>query len=107
MNGGPNLQFLNQLIGQLGGILNAIIPLIIALTVIVFFYGLFKYVWGGGGDQARKGSAIMLAGIVSLFIMLSLWGIITLLQNTFNVQGNNAYQQGGGITPPAVPQLGS
>lgn len=87
-----------SLIGQFGDLLNQIIPIIIALTLIVFFWGLFKYVQGAGKghDEGRK---VMIAGIAALFVMVSVWGIVRIVQNTLGVQGQAPIQ------PPAVPIL--
>lgn len=91
-------QNLRGIIGLAGDLLNMLIPVLIALTLVAFFYGLFKYVWGGGEDAAQ-GKNIMIAGLLALFIMVSIWGIIRLFQNTLGVQGSNP------IPPPHVPTL--
>jgi len=66
-------------------IVNLVIPLLIAVALIVFFWGLIKYIAtsGEGHEQGRK---IMIAGIVALFIMVSIWGIIRVIGNTLGIQ---------------------
>jgi hypothetical protein len=90
---------IRSLIGQFGDLLNQLIPIIIALTLIVFFFGLFRYVKDSGSKDALAGRQIMIAGIAALFVMVSVWGIVRIVQNTLGVQGQAPIQ------PPAVPIL--
>lgn len=53
---------------------------------LLFLWGLVKFLWnvGEGGDQT-EGKQHMLWGLIGMFIMVSIWGIITLIDNTFNL----------------------
>jgi hypothetical protein len=64
--------------------LNAMIGLFITLAIVVFFWGLIKYLMNPGDDKS-EGLSIMFYGIIAIFVMVSIWGIIRLLQNTFRV----------------------
>lgn len=90
-------QNLRGLITLAGDLLNMVIPVLIAAALVVFFIGLVKYVWNNSGEDSQSAKNIMIAGLVSLFVMVSVWGIIRLAQNTLGVQGNQPIQ------PPAVP----
>jgi len=66
-------------------------PLLISLSVIVFVVGVIKYI--GGADDATKrteGRNFMLYGIVALFVMISVWGLVGVLQGTFGL-GNTTF----------------
>jgi hypothetical protein len=89
---------LQELILWLGDTLNLLIPVLIALALVAFFWGLVRYVWGSGGEGAAEGKSIMIAGLLALFIMVSVWGIIKLAQNTLGVGNANAPQY------PQVPR---
>ncbi len=41
----------------------------------------------------------MIAGIIALFVMAAVWGLVGVLANTFGVQ------TGGAATPPEVPLI--
>src|SRR3989344_2976924 len=75
-------------------LLNGIIGLFITLAIVVFFWGLIKYLWSMGPEDAHEGLKIMFWGIIAIFVMVSIWGIIRLLQSTLRVQG----------TEPIVPR---
>ena len=66
-------------------ILNGVIGLFITLAIVVFFWGLIKYLWSMGPEDAHEGLKIMFWGVVAVFVMVSIWGIIKLLQNSLRV----------------------
>ena len=73
-----------QLIGIVGGIIASIIPIVIALALLCFVWGLAKFILHADDENERaKGKNIMVWGIVALFVIVTVWGIIAVLQNTF------------------------
>jgi hypothetical protein len=64
--------------------LNALMGLFITLAIVVFFWGLISYLFKAGEDKS-EGLKIMFYGVITIFVMVSIWGIIRLLQNTFKV----------------------
>lgn len=65
--------------------LNSLVYLFITLAIVIFFYGLVKYLLQGGSEGKAEGLKIMLMGVITIFVMVSIWGIIRLLQSTFRV----------------------
>jgi len=73
-----------QLVTIVGGIIASIIPIVIALALLFFFWGLAKFILHADDEAERaKGKNIMVWGIVALFVIVTVWGIIVVLQNTF------------------------
>jgi hypothetical protein len=79
---------------QITGIINyvtctissSIIPLLFAVAMLVFFYGVVKYVIAGdGSDDREEGRWFMIYGVVGLFVMISVWGLVALISNTFEI----------------------
>jgi hypothetical protein len=90
-----------NLVGLIKQIVDMLIPLLIAVALVVFFWGLVKFIWGGGEDH-DKGRNIMIAGLIALFIMVSVWGIIRLAQSI--LLGGDSNDNTGGISAPKVPE---
>lgn len=81
-------------------VLNAVIPMLITLALIYFFWGLIQYI--GNGDEKKDAARdVMIYGILSLFVMVSIWGIIRLLQSTFKVTSTDP------IIPKAIQLQGN
>ena len=70
-------------------ILEMVIPIILSFTFLFFVWGLAKMIWHGGNEgKYEDGRRIAFYGVVAFFVMLSVWGIIAVLQNTFlGIQG--------------------
>lgn len=79
-------------------ILDSVIPLLIALSIAAFMYGIIKYFLNPESEEKRKeGKSFMFWGIVTLFVMVSIWGLVSILSNTFLPAGSGA----------VIPNVGS
>jgi hypothetical protein len=87
-------------VGTLQTVVNALIPVAFAAALLFFFWGLAQYIWGGA-EEKEKGRNLMIWGVVALFIMASIWGIVGVLQSTFNVGNQNT------VTVPGINTTGS
>ena len=88
-------QTLLNTLGFVSTVLNDIVWLLITIAIIVFFWGLVMYLLDiNDAAKRNEGLKIMTFGIIALFVMVSIWGIIRLLQATFKVSS----------TTPIVPQ---
>jgi membrane protease YdiL (CAAX protease family) len=66
-------------------IIGPIVPLLIGLAVLVFLYGVLTFTFSEGGTKKEEGKQYMIWGIVGLFVMVSVWGLVAILQGTFNL----------------------
>ncbi len=67
-------------------VLGLIAPIIIALAVIYFLIGVFKYIMAAGEEEAKtQGRHMMIYGVIALFIMVVVWGLIYVLARTFGL----------------------
>jgi hypothetical protein len=79
---------LTSFVEVMGNIVNLLVPLTSTLAVVFFFYGLAKYILNSGDEEKRKeGKSIMIWGILAMFVLVTIWGIIGFMQNTI---GNEA-----------------
>jgi len=86
---------------KLGDLINQATPIVVALALLAFFWGLVTYIFqSGDAEKRKKGLSIMIWGIIALFIMLSVFGIINALQDTLDVGS-------GTVTTPQIdPETG-
>jgi hypothetical protein len=73
-------------------IVTALITLFATAAMAAFFYGIVQYIWGvreAKPDKVTAGNKFMVWGLVALFVMFSVWGIIIFIQNIFGIQGQN------------------
>ena len=65
------------------GLIQDLIPLVVALTLLVFIWGIFQLVRSNSEDSRAEAIAVITYGIVSLFVMVSVWGLVSILTSTF------------------------
>lgn len=77
-------QTFKELVEYLVTIMNMLVPIIITAALVVYLFGISQSVLDFGGDKGRdKMKAYMFYGILIIFVMVSIWGILNLLQDTF------------------------
>lgn len=74
-----------ELVGLFISIINALIPIVIGIAVIIFFWGIVKYVASPDEDAKEKGRDLMVWGSLAFFVMISVFGIISIIARTFGV----------------------
>ena len=80
-------QGIGGLFSLVGAFLNRAVPLIISLAVVYFIWGVFRYVIAGDEEKKAAARTDMVWGIVGIFVMVSIWGLVAILQSTFGTSG--------------------
>lgn len=70
---------------------STLIPLVFAIALLVFLYGIFKYfILGGGDEESRKqGRQLMMYSIAGFVVMVSIFGIVNLVASGLNLNDEN------------------
>jgi len=88
--GSPNLSNFQQLVDSVGRLIATALPILVALALLFFFYGLAKFILAAGNEESKaEGRRIMVWGIVALFVMVSIWGLVAFLGSALGVRGVN------------------
>ncbi len=94
--------FLENLVRQVGNAIALVIPIMLGLAIIYFFWGLVQYIKSAGDPKAAaQGKSIMIYGIIAIFVMVSVYGIVGWLQGVIGIDAN------AGINEITVPGLGN
>ncbi len=86
---------------RVSGILNTLVPFIVGLAVFVIIWGIFTYITQASNEEKREeAKKYILWGVVGVFMMLSVWGFVNILLNTFELD-----KQIDSETIPKVPTI--
>ncbi len=85
----------DELAGRVVQILNAGIGISIILGLVVFFYGLAASMAHRDGSDFERLRNTIIWGIIALFVMVSVWGILGLVRNTLFGGGGGVNLNGG------------
>ena len=67
-------------------IIDPLIILLFALALLLFLWGLAQFILKASSEEGKKeGKRHMLWGIIGIFIMVSVYGILRVLTNTFGI----------------------
>ncbi len=96
-NAQPSIQSMLQAVGS---ILSSLVSVAIGLAVVLFLFGVLKYV-NSGDDEGSRADArqLMIWGIVALFVMVSVTGLVQLLSSTTQIDS------GGFLPVPTLPPV--
>ncbi len=72
-------------------LINVVMPFIISLTLLYFMWGLFQMVRSTDGSAREEARGYVIWGIVALFVMVSVWGLVNVLVSTLRL--NNTAPQ--------------
>jgi heme/copper-type cytochrome/quinol oxidase subunit 2 len=72
------------IIGLFTNIGLAIIPFLGAVAFLVFVWGVARFIKSAGSEKEIKDSKnLIIWGIIGLFVLITIWGIITFLRGEF------------------------
>lgn len=96
-----DLSYFNDLFIQIEQLIaNVLIPLLLALALLMFIWGIIQFFILGAGDEDKRaaGRSYMLYSIVGLVAIVAVWGFVNLLLQIIGINPDAA--------PPAptVPQ---
>jgi hypothetical protein len=91
----------NGVTNKLTNLGNTVVVLLISFAVIWIIVNVVRYLIAGGDEEARKkGGMSILWGIVGLFVILSIWGLVAILRNTFATNDRIPKDQFPVVIPP-------
>ena len=83
-----DIEGIGNIICQIHKILNLIIPALVALAVLYFIFGVVQYVIRDSEEAKKKGKDHIIYGLIGLAIIVSLWGVVGIVTQSFGLAGN-------------------
>lgn len=94
---GGSVSTLNGVLCKISELLGAVLPVLIALGVIYFVWGVITYVISSDEEAKSAGRDKIIYGIIGLAVIIGLWGLVKILTNTFGLSNRT------NIEFPTVP----
>lgn len=66
-------------------IVAAILPLIFSAALLFFLWGVMKFIGASDSTKKEEGKKFIVAGLIGLFVMTSVWGIVRIVGSTFGL----------------------
>lgn len=96
---GSGITFQSLVTKFANGIITPLVTLTLGVALVLFLWALVKYM-SQVGDEKAQGEArqMIMWGVVILTVMVSVWGLVRVVQNTF-------FSSGDVNTPISIPQI--
>ncbi len=86
-----------DILNDLRYIINLSIGILSSLALLVFIWGIVKYIASAGNEDAKEeGKRIMIGGVIALFVLFSVFGLVRFLQGSFGVYESTT------VKPPRI-----
>ncbi len=89
---------IQNILCRLQDIFGALIPFLIAIGVLYFIWGVITYVISEDEEAKSRGKDKIVYGLIGLVVIISMWGLVGILQNTF--LGTQSFMA------PSLPNIG-
>lgn len=76
---------LSYILCKISELLNSVLPVLVALGVVYFVWGVVRYVIGDSEEAKKKGRDNIIFGVIGLAVIVGLWGLVYIVVDTFNI----------------------
>ncbi|MFP4539946.1 MAG: hypothetical protein ACLFNN_03370, partial [Candidatus Paceibacterota bacterium] len=68
-------------------LLDLLVLIIMALALVFFLWGVAKFILNAGDpEEQSKGKQIMFWGLIGLFVMTAVWGLVAFIQQQLGIE---------------------
>ncbi len=85
-----NTNYLTSIINGAKDLLDKLVVVLISLAIVWFIWNVIRYVMSNELEKKDAAKQQMIWGIIGLAVIVSIWGLVALLQNIFGVNTQNA-----------------
>lgn len=95
-----SLSNVSTLLTSIGKLINTALPIVVGLALLGFFWGLAMFIFASSDPEKKaEGKHIMIWGVVALFVMVAVWGLVNFIGSAVGVVPGAA----GTPTIPTIP----
>jgi undecaprenyl pyrophosphate phosphatase UppP len=73
---------------SIGDIVETLLPVAASLAVLFFFFSLARYIFDKDGAGKKEAREQMFWGVIAIFVIFSIWGLVGFLRDTFGIKGD-------------------
>jgi|AntAceMinimDraft_13_1070369.scaffolds.fasta_scaffold13394_2 uncharacterized membrane-anchored protein len=86
-----------SILSEGGTLLTIILRLLFAAALVIFVYGVIRYVISSDADEKVSARDVVVKGLIGLFVIVSVWGLVGVIQATLDIGS------GGNVGSDQIP----
>lgn len=75
----------SDILGIISSIFSIVIPILVTFAVIWVIIGVIKYATASDDETQGAARKMIIHAIIALFVIVSIWGLVAILNSTFNI----------------------
>jgi len=81
-------------------LVSSLVPLLVSIAILVFFWGMVKFIAHADDEKAvTEGRQLMIWGLVGIFVIIALWSIVGYIQESLGLDVGGL----GDVSAPSLP----
>ena len=89
---------IGTILTKISELFGTLIPILFTLATIVFIWGVIVYITAGSSEEKKSyGKYLIMYGLIALFAIVAVWGLVLVLTGTFGVGGQDIPTRPGGL----------
>jgi len=84
---GQTFTYVKTLLQEFLKLLGVLVPIITALALIMLMWSAVELIRAGKDEARTEGRKKVMWGVIALFVLVSVWGIVVVLQGMFFTSG--------------------
>ncbi len=81
----------DTILGKVSEWLRLLFPIAVGVALLVFIWGMIQFIAKAGSEEERSaGRQRMIWGVVALFAIVSIWGLVGFVSETFDIRQDSA-----------------
>ena len=85
-----NANYAINLVTSAKNVLDQLVVFLIALAVVWFIWNVIRYTMSSDEEKKSAAKSQMIWGIIAIAVIVSIWGLVGILQNVFGVNTQGA-----------------
>lgn len=88
-----------SILDRVAAFVASLVPVLIGIAFAYFLYGVVRFIMAQDADKKKDARNVVVQGVIGLFIMLSIWGLVGIIQRSIGTGS------GGTLNNSDLPQI--
>jgi hypothetical protein len=94
-----NTKYLESIVTKSRELMGNLVIALVSLAVVWFIWNVIQYTIAEDEEKKKKAKSQMIWGIVAIAVIVSIWGLVSILQGIFGIDTTSSPDEVGRLVP--------